>query len=175
MRTLLIAMNVLGGVAVLGSYAHGIATHPGTSGAAWGGVPDALRPWYVASMLLATVGYFLFTYYVCFGLEPERVRIGARIGFGMFVWSYAAVLVASALWMPLTFAMLAAPSAALWWSIRAVLFVVALGSLGILVAVVAATPHPAGWARALAIAGATAFCVQTVALDALVWPAYFER
>ncbi len=175
MRALLIGVNVVGGLAVLGSYAHGILTHPGTSGAVWGDVPGALRPWYVTSMLLAAVGYFFFSYYVCFVLEPARVRIGADVGFGMFVWCYVAVLVASALWMPLTFAMLDAPSAALWASIRTVLFVVALGSLGILAGVLAAAPRPEGWAHGLAIAGAIAFCIQTVVLDALIWPVYFPR
>jgi hypothetical protein len=175
MRAVLIGLNVVGGLAVLGSYAHGILTHPGTSGAVWGGVPGALRPWYVASMLLAAAGYFLFTYYVCFVLEPERVRVGTSVGYGAFVWSYAAVLMASALWMPLTFAMLDAPSAALWSSIRTVLFVVALGSLGILAGVMIATPRPEGWAYGLAVAGAVAFCIQTVVLDALIWPAYFPR
>jgi hypothetical protein len=175
MRSVLIGLNIVGGLAVLGSYAHGILTHPGTSGAVWGGVPGALKPWYVTSMLLAAVGYFLFTYYVCLVLEPERIRIAGDIGFEVFVWSYAAVLLASALWMPLTFAMLDAPSAALWLSVRTVLFVVALGSLGILGAVLVATPRPEGWAHGLAIAGAIAFCIQTVVLDALIWPAYFPR
>ena len=175
MRALLIAVNVLGGMAVLGSYAHGILTHPGTSGAVWGGVPGELRPWYVTSMVLAALGYFAFTYYVCFGLEPARVRIAGVLGFGAFVWLYAAVLAASALWMPLTFAMLAAPSGTLWLAIRAVLILVAAGSIGILLAVSAATPGPSGWTRWLAIAGASAFCLQTVVLDALIWPAYFPR
>lgn len=175
MRALLIGLNIAGGIAVLGSYAHGILTHPGTSGAVWGGVPAGLKPWYITSMLLAAAGYFAFTYYVVFAVEPARVRIGAHLGFGAFVWSYAAVLVASALWMPLTFAMLAAPSSVLWLLIRAVLFVVALGSLGILIGVMVATPRVAGWPYWLALAGAVAFCIQTVVLDALVWPAYFPR
>ena len=175
MRVLLIAVNVLGGVAVLGSYAYGLLTHPGTSDAIWGDVPAELKRWYVASMLLAAAGYFAFTYYAVFALDPERVRIGDRLGFGALIWCYAAVLVASALWMPLTFAMLDAPSSALWFTIRVVLFVVALGSLGILMAVLMATPRPGDWSYSLAIAGAVAFCIQTVLLDAFIWPAYFPR
>jgi hypothetical protein len=175
MRALLIAINVVGGVAVLGSYAHGLLTHPETSGAVWGGVPAELKRWYVASMLLATAGYFAFTAYACFALEPARVRFGAHLGFGALLACYAAVLIPSALWMPLTFAMLDAPSPALWWSIRTVLFVVAAGSLGILVALLVATPRPEGWPHALAVAGACAFCLQTVVLDAFVWPAFFPR
>lgn len=174
MRLLLIAVNIVGGLAVLGTYAHGIRTHPGTSGTVWGGVPAALQPWYVTSMLLATAGYFAFTYFICFALDPERVRLGARLRFGGFVWSYALMLAGSAAWMPLTFAMLETPSPMLWLLIRAALFIVAAGSLGIVAGLIVATPRPHGWAFRLALAGSLAFCVQTVLLDALVWPAYFR-
>ena len=173
MRALLFGVNVVGGIAVLGSYAHGILTHPGSSGAVWGGVPEGLKPWYVASMLLAAAGYFGFTYFIAFALDPNRVQLGDRLGFGAFVGLYALVLIASSLWMPLTFAMLDAPTQPLWLLIRADLFAVAIGSLGILVALFLAQPNPGGWTFWVAVAGALAFCVQTVLLDALVWPAYF--
>lgn len=175
MRLWLIAVNVVGGVAVLGSYAHGLLTHPDTSGAVWGGVPASLKPWYIVSMLTAAAGYFLFSYYIGFALDPERARIGERFGFGVFVWLYALLLAASAFWMPLTFAMIETPTAALWIAIRTVLFLVALGSLGLLIAIATATPRAGDWSYWLALLGATAFCIQTVVLDAFVWPAYFPR
>jgi hypothetical protein len=37
-------INLLGGFAVLSSYAWGFVAHPETVGALWGGVPEALRP-----------------------------------------------------------------------------------------------------------------------------------
>jgi len=50
------------------------------------------------------------------------------------------------------------------------LLVVAAGSPGLLVAAATLTPAPPrGW-RAVAVAGAAAFCVQTVLLDAIVRP-----
>ena len=174
LRLLLIALNVVGGIAVLGSYLHGVATHPDTSGQVWGGVPEELKPIYIASMLLAAAGYFPFTYFVTFRLDPDRTRIAGRFRFGLFVGLYAMVLAPSAVWMPLTFAMLDAPSPLLWLGIRLVLFAVALGSLAILAALLAARPRQSGWAFRLAIAGCVAFCLQTALLDALVWPAYFQ-
>jgi hypothetical protein len=172
-RSSLIALNIVGGLAVLGSYALGITTHPDSSGQVWGGVPDGLRPLYTASMLLAAAGYFPLTYFVVCRLNPDRTRIAGRFGFGLFLWLYALVLVPSALWMPLTFAMLAAPSPPLWLSIRVVLFAVALGSLALLAALPAARPRDHGWSFRLAVAGGVAFCFQTVVLDAFIWPAYF--
>jgi hypothetical protein len=171
----LLALNVLGGIAVLGSYAHGLLTHPGTASQVWGGVPAGLRPLYTVSMLLAAAGYFAFGFFVFFRLDPERTRIAGRFGFGALHALYASILVPSALWMPLTFAMLEAPSAALWAAIRVTLALVGLGSLGLVAALASAGPARAPGARALAVAGALAFSLQTAVLDALVWPAFFPR
>jgi len=170
----LLWLNLLGGAAVLGSYAWGLAAHPATRGQLWGGVPESLRPLYTASMLLAAVGYFAFSYFVFFRLDPNRDGVG-RFGFGVFHALYALILLPSALWLPLTFAMLDAPSAALWVGIRTVLALVALGSLGLVAALAVASPVEAPVARAIALAGALAFSLQTALLDALVWPAYFPR
>jgi hypothetical protein len=170
----LLWLNLVGGVAVLGSYAWGLAAHPATRGALWGGVPESLRPLYTASMLLAAVGYFAFSFFVFFRLDPQRDRVGP-FGFNIFLALYALFLLPSALWLPLTFAMLESPSPALWAAIRTVLALVAVGSLGLVAALALARPVEAPIARAIAIAGALAFSFQTALLDALVWPAYFPR
>ena len=166
-------INVLGGVAVLGSYAHGIVTHPGSAGAVWGGVPEGLRPLYTVCMLLAAVGYFAFTSYVFFRVEPDSARVAGRFGFGIFPALYLLILVPSALWMPLTFAMLEAPSAGLWLGIRAVLALVGLGSLGLVAALVSLEERAPRSHWALALAGSLAFAFQTAVLDAVVWTAFF--
>jgi hypothetical protein len=69
--------------------------------------------------------------------------------------------------------MLAAPSGALWGAIRVPLALVGLGSLGLGGGVATARPADAPVSRAIALAGALAFSLQTAVLDALVWPAYF--
>jgi len=167
-------INVLGGVAVLGSYAQGLSTHPGAVDALWGGVPQGLRTLYTAGMLVAAAGYFAFTQFLLFQLNPDEAQIGKRFGFGVFNGLYAAILVPSALWMPLTFAWLAHPSGGLWWAIRLVLAVVGLASLGLLEALLTVEPRRPAWAYWLAVAGSIGFCVQTAVLDALIWPASFE-
>lgn len=164
-RGSLLWLNVLGGIAVLGSYAYGIGTNPLTRGEVWGGVPEALRPFYTVNMFLAAAGYFAFSYFVFFRIDPPR--------FGLFHLLYALILFPSALWLPLTFAMLEAPSPLLWWTIRATLALVGLGSLGMLAALVVSPALNAKGARRLALLGSAAFCLQTAVLDALVWPAFF--
>jgi hypothetical protein len=171
-RSLLI-LNILGGIAVLGSYALGIALHPGTSSQVWGGVPESIRPLYTVNMFLAAAGYFAFSFFVFFRLDPDRTRFPGGYGFRALHVLYALILFPSALWMPLTFAMLDAPSAALWAAIRLVLFLVGVGSIGLIAAVATARPVEAPIARGIAIAGAVPFAIQTALLDALIWPAYF--
>jgi hypothetical protein len=112
----LLGLNLLGGLAVLGSYAHGFVENASTVGEVWGGVPQALRPLYTSSMLAAAAGYFAFSFFVFFRLDPREARISNRIGYSGFLWLYALILLPSALWMPLTFEMLEAPGAALWGS-----------------------------------------------------------
>lgn len=172
-RASLLGLNVAGGLAVLGSYAHGFATHPLARAQLWGGVPEALQPLYTASMLLAALGYFAFSFFVFFRLDPDQTRLAGRFGFGALHALYALILLPSALWLPLTFAMLAAPSTALWLAIRVTLGLVGLGSLGLVAAIASAAPQAAPGSRKLAIAGALAFSLQTAVLDALIWPAYF--
>jgi hypothetical protein len=162
-------INILGGSAVLASYAHGLASNPLTRGEVWGGVPDSLRPLYTVSMLLAAAGYFAFSHFIFFRLDPTKTRIG----FGAFGVLYALILIPSALWMPLTFAMLEAPSDELWWAIRLTLGLVGVGSLGLLSALLTVRSSGAAGARWVAVVGSVAFCFQTAILDALVWPSFF--
>jgi hypothetical protein len=167
-------INVIGGVAVLGSYAHGIATHP-DPGVVWGGVPLSLQPVYTVSMLAAAVGYLVFTWVVFFRIDPATARLGTWPAYPVLNGLYVAALLPSALWMPLTFSMLAAPSAETWFAVRLVLTVVGLAALGLIWALARIAPAPGPAWRIAAIAGAIAFANQTALLDALVWPAYFPR
>jgi len=165
-------INLFGGLAVLGSYAYCLIAYSAQAGDFWGGVPDGLRPLYTVNMGLAAAGYFAFTYFLLYRLKPAADH-GGRFGFGTFNALYAMILIPSALWMPLTFAMLESPSDGLWWAIRLTLAAVGIGSLGLLAGLVAVRPRPPSLAHKLAVAGSVAFCSQTAILDALVWPAYF--
>jgi hypothetical protein len=124
-------------------------------------------------MFLAAAGYFAFSSFVFRRLDPERTRIAGGFGFGAFKYLYALILAPSALWLPLTFEMLEAPSPALWLAIRVTLALVGLGSLGLMAAVASATPHSAPGARRAALVGTLFFALQTAVLDALIWPACF--
>jgi hypothetical protein len=170
-QKILLGINLLGGIAVLGSYAWGLIAHPGTGSLLWGNIPAVAIPIYTACMFLAAIGYLLFTVYLLFLLDSAKVKINIRAGFGGFHTLYLLILIPSALWMPLTYAMLAAPSELIWFGIRFVLMLVGLGGLGMLSALLSIQPR----SRLLlaAFIGCIFFCIQTVLLDAFIWPSLF--
>jgi hypothetical protein len=160
---------------VLGSYAHGLLTHPQTRYRLWGDMPGPLQDVYGVTMWLATAGYLVFMHFVLFRVDPAEARVGQQFGFGVINACCAAVVVASALWMPLTFVYLATPSTALWVLIRADLIVVGIGAVGLIVALVNLSPRPTGWAGVVTTVALLLFALQTTFLDPFVWPAFFPR
>jgi hypothetical protein len=164
---------LLGGAAVVTSYAYTLGLDPATQAGLWGGVPPALLPAYAGSMVLAAGGYFAFTLYLYFRVDPEEARIAGRFGFSLFPVLYLMILVPSPLWLPLTAAMVREPSSALWLAIRLTLALVGLASVGLLLALLGLRPRQPAVSYWLAVAGALAFSFQTAALDLFVWTALF--
>lgn len=166
-------INLLGGTAVIGSYAYGFITHPDASQVLWGGVPTGLRPLYTACMFAAAAGYLAVAYFVL-RLDTQETTVFGRFGFGVISFLYILVLVPSALWMSLT--QLAIEHASALWIgvVRLDLALVAAGSLGLLLAVLTTRPRPSAARYVLALAGSGALCLQTVVLDAVVWSFFFH-
>ena len=173
-QLVLLGIMVAGGALVIASYIHGFLTHPETRGNTWGGVPAALKPFYIVSMLLAAAGYFAFTYFILFRLSPDEVLIADHFSFAVFFGIFAVIMVPSAMWMPLTFAMLTRPSRNLWLVIRLTLALVGMASIALLVALLTLNTREPGIPYWFAVGGAAAFCLQTAVLDMLLWPAFFR-
>jgi hypothetical protein len=170
-RLPLALLNVVGGVAVLASYALAFGHPPAVRDALWGGVPLALQPVYTASMLAAALGYFPMTWLFVAG-EPAYAAARAPHHDRSMLAAYAMILIPSALWLPLTIELILAPSAWLYAIVRLVLFAVALGAIAVLVRTAQHARASQSRLRALPLVGACAFALQTVVLDALVWPAF---
>lgn len=170
----LAALNVAGGIAVLASYAWGVALSPALRTGLWGGVPETLRGVYTVNMLLAAAGYFPFAFLLVFRAPRERLRAEARVGPGLVFALFALMLLPSAAWLPLTARMIEAPSDATWFAIRGVLLAVGAGSTGLLVLLARIARARDGALANSALLGAIPFWTQTAVLDALVWPAYWR-
>ena len=169
----LIFVNILGGLAVLGSYAWGFLTYPNAGELLWGGVPDHFRSLYTTSMILAASGYFAFTTYILH-LSPDDTMIQNQPGYRIFMILFAGILVPSALWLPLTVLAVGQASQALVWLVRLDLVLVAVASLALILSLLIVRPRKTIWYHRLAILGCVFFCFQTVVLDAIIWSIFFH-
>jgi hypothetical protein len=173
-QVILLIINVLGGVAVIGSYVLGLKGQSGGANVLWGAVPNSLRPVYTVSMILSALGFFAFIYFILFRLVPGEVLIGGRFGFSLFYAIFLVILVASAFWMPLTNAYVGNPSTGMWIGIRTVLALVGLGSIALMLALLTLQTKVPGISYWLAVAGSGYFAFHTAILDAIVWAALFK-
>ena len=74
-QIILLIINIIGGIAVIGSYIFGIKAQPGGANALWGGVPPNIRPVYGVSVNPVLFGA---SYY--FPSEDFNIPIGVFKG-----------------------------------------------------------------------------------------------
>lgn len=172
LRRAMLRLIAIGGSAVLASYL--LALDPAIGSSLWGGIPEGrIRDLYTLNMFLAAAGFFPATWLLVFATPasalPERTGFGFPALFGV----YAAILMASALWLPLTGLYVVNPSTPVWLLVRLVLLVVggAATMLGVMLVRLALRGPATAW---LAVGAFFFFWLQTMVLDALVWPHYYS-
>ncbi len=170
----LLAINVIGGLAVIGRYVFGLLGQPGGVNALWGGVPENIRSLYGISMFVSAAGYLAVVYFLLFRLAPDEMNIGGRPGFGLFYVIFISILLPSAFWMPLTNMYVAGASTSVWIAIRTVLALVGLASVALVWALASLHTQQGGMAYRLAVLGSGYFAFHTAVLDALLWTALFK-
>jgi len=173
-QIILLVINIIGGAAVIGSYVFGLNAQQDGANILWGGVPGSIRPIYGVSMILAALGYFAFIYFIFFRLVPSEVLVGGRFGFSLFYVIFLAILIPSALWMPLTNIYVGNPSTGMWIGIRTVLAFVGLASIALVWALLSLQTKVPGVSYWLAVVGSGYFAFHTAILDAIVWAALFK-
>ncbi len=173
-QVILLIINVIGGAAVVGSYIHGLVTHPRSGLALWGGTPESVRPVYGVSMLLAALAYFAFIYFILFRFVPDDTHIAGRFGFRLFYAIFLGIFVPSILWMPFTYTYIGNPTTAMWIGIRLVLILVGLSSAALVWALLNLETKEPTIPYWLAVAGSGYFAFHTAILDMLFWPILFR-
>lgn len=174
-QIILLIINILGGIAVIGSYILGLRGQSGGTNVLWGGVPTSIRPIYTVSMILSALGYFAFIYYIFFRLDPAQIKIFGISGFTMFYVIFLFILIASAFWMPLSNMYVGNPSTGIWIGVRTILVIVGLSSIALFCALLTLQGKVPGVAYWLAVAGSGYFAFHTTILDAIVWAALFRH
>ena len=167
-KIIILAINIIGGIAVIGSYVWGLKSGSGGANALWGGTPAGVRSVYTISMLLSALSYFAFISFILFKLNP------ASVNFSVFYIIFLGILVASAFWMPLCNLFLANPSAFLWIIIRVVLVIVGISSIILALFLISLHAKETGLSYWLAVAGSIYFAFHTAVLDMILWPIFFK-
>ena len=157
----------------MGSYAHALLKNTELRSELWGAVPDHIRPYYIICMFLAAIGYFFFTGYILQYVSFDTTQIFGCYNFTIINLLYAGFLIPSTLWIYMTFAMIINPSVLLWIGIRIILFTVGFSSIGLFLAFFFSNFEKSSWLFYAGIAGLIPFSIQTMILDAIVWPYYF--
>lgn len=173
-RRLLLLIGI-GGTAVLASYVLAFAFEPAIRGALWGDLPEGtVRRIYTVNMLLAAASFFPATIVLGFATPLESFRRTTGLPFRALLGAYAAILIPSAAWLPLTALYIQSPTAPLWWAIRLDLLAVGMGASVLGWMLIQRARRGTLGAR-LSAGLFFFFWLQTMVLDALVWPAFFPR
>ena len=167
----LLIINLVGGAGVIGSYIWGFLSNPGGVEAFWGGVPAVIRTAITVNMLLAAAGY-LVIFLILLLRVPSTTTVGT-LPFWTFHVIYLVILIASALWMPLTQAVIQNYTPLVWFSVLLVLALTALAGILLLIALLSLRPKlPTRW-RIPVILSSAFFILQTAVLDAILWTSFF--
>lgn len=173
-QIIFIVVNLVGGFLVLLSYAYTLKAGSQGQTALWGGIPQTSRGLYTLSMLLATISFFIFNFFILLKVDPKEAMLGNFSAYCIFTLFYILILLPSAAWTPLTLLFIQGQKPALWILIRIILFLVALGALGVLITLLFLQPKQSGLFYWSAVAGITIFFLHTFILDSLIWPAVFK-
>jgi hypothetical protein len=174
-KLVFLLVNLVGGVAVIGSYFAGIRSQPSSVKRLWGKVTPAVKRMYMSMMPLAAAGYIIFACFILFQLDAGKALVGITFGFEIFSVIFVCILLPSALWMPLSLKVVKTQDKRLWSAVRIVLFTVGLASLALLVSLLALNQREPAWFYWSAVAGAIVFFIQTGIIDAFIWPVLFKN
>jgi hypothetical protein len=106
-------VNILGGSAVLGSYAFGLILYPDNRMDLWGEIEGIWQTIFVTSMLLAAAGYLFFLGYI-YMFKPMVFDQGLILGPDTLSILSTVFLASATAWMPATIAYINNDSG-FWW------------------------------------------------------------
>tara|TARA_A100001037_G_C15109675_1_gene618308 strand:+ start:1031 stop:1567 length:537 start_codon:yes stop_codon:yes gene_type:complete len=99
-QTIFLIVNLIGGAAVLGSYAFGLGYFPEYRNELWGGIYGIWRNVLVTSMLLSGAAYLTFCYFIIFRADIDAYGIHFILGPQTITLLTALFLLSATLWMP---------------------------------------------------------------------------
>ena len=172
-QTIFLMVQIFGGLAVLGSYAWGLMTHPDTRMDLWGGVTEKERLWYVPIMPTAAIGHLLTIWYLYFKVNPEGIDLPGGFGYHTFTILFAIYLLFAAVWMPMTFSALEG-NHSIVPLMKISLVIVGVACALILACLIIIGPQTSGNLHWWVIFGMSGLVIQTLFIDAIFWSMRFN-
>lgn len=175
-QALFIAVNLIGGVLVLGSYAIGLGFFPEHRNDLWGGVQGTWRMTFLISMFLATAGYLIFCYFVVFKDGAQLWGVDSILGPHSISLITVVFLVSASIWMPTTISYLHTGNAAWWFLTVGALWTTAISLLTLTTMVSFSNVEPiAVLTRVSCTAGLFLITAHCLVMDALIWVLLFHK
>ena len=174
-KYLFILINLILGSTLLFTYYRGITNNPDIASKLWGNVPQYLTPYIVASMFIAGIGYFFFTYYVLLKIDYHSIKIFNQFSFSFFIILYLLILIPYCFWIDLSNQYIITGNPLLWKLIVLILYTVGISSVILLLALISVNPNNGSILYKLSIFGCSCFAFHTMCLDGLLWTILFHK
>ena len=168
-RLSLFVINGLLGTTVLLSYIWGVSSAEDPL-ALWGKMPEEYISYITGSMLIAALGYIIFTLYVAFGRDITN----SEKPFYQYNLTYIILLASASIWMPLTVLYVDTSSFIYWILIVLSLYMVGFMSCFMTYLLIKSIPKSNNKWKNIAIGGSIWFIFHTLILDAIMWVIYFH-
>lgn len=136
--SLFFLVNLVGGIAVLGSYCAGLYLYPDQRAALWGGIVGNWRTLFTSSMFFAAAGYLIFCYTMTIS---DGANESSFLGKYTFIILAAAFLFSASVWMPATLQYLDTRNG-IWWVVSVTSLWVTAASLICMVLAFSFTEFP---------------------------------
>lgn len=168
-------INIIGGIAVLGSYVYGILAFPELRQSLWGGIDGRWRIIFTLSMLPAAIGYLIFAHSTLFRggvLELQNSMLLIRILPHIFTVLF---LFSSSIWMPATLSYLSTGNIAWWHAATTALWVTACSLIALLSLTTLLYVAEPSRQTLVGLFGLTYITFHCLVLDAVIWITRFPR
>ena len=109
--TIFFLVNLVGGIAVLGSYGAGFYLYPDQRTALWGGVVGNWKTLFSTSMVFAAAGYLIFCYTMTVSDGADEASFLGKYTFSILATAF---LFSASVWMPATLQYLDTRKE-IWW------------------------------------------------------------
>ncbi len=166
---------MIGGIAVLSSYALCIILFPETREVLWGGISGTVRSFFVISMLIAATGYL--SYLAITFLNPDLGQFRETLFLGSHSISILSLLflISATLWMPTSVIYSKNPSFLMWLIVVFALWITALSIIAILAITLSSTFESKLSLKIISCIGLFYISFHCLILDGIIWVAKFPK